>query len=223
MKALAFFLLFSFAAMAVDEEPVMMSGDYEISSRTRNIANQFERDVKAGGLRYRVDRSLDAIIKLAVYKLKRVGKKKVADQILKEWQDQFEWTLVEDRGITSHAPLSQWIADKTLQLEFLLGKDVMASLRLTDLIVLNFAIPVVLACEDNVDLAEYGQHFVRDDWYGWALGPVTVYWTTFFSCVGASWGTGFLYCSPIASGSEFLTGQLVAPNLNEFLWDLVCH
>lgn len=216
-------LFLSLTATYAEEEPIMMTGDYEISDRTRKLSKKFQRDVESGGLRYKIDRSLDAIIKLAAYKLKRIGKKKEANQLLKEWHDQHEYSLIFMRGIGSHAPLSQWLSDKYLQWEFILGKDILHALRLSDIHTLNHAIPVVVSCIDDVDLHEYSLHFVYDDENGYrGLGPVVTYWTTFIVCVGGTWGSGFLFCAPIAMGTEFLSKQFVCPKLTEPLWKWAC-
>lgn len=223
IKVILLSLLLSMTGFALDEEPVMMSGDYEISARTKHMASRYENDLRGGGMRYKTDRALDAIIKLAVYKLRRVGKTKEATQILKEWQSQWEYSLLYTRGLGAHAPLSQWLSDKYLQLEFLLGKQVMMSLRLVDLYKINHALPVVISCIDNVSEEEYFAHFVDDVEYGWTLGPIVLYWTSFFTCTGLSWGTGFLFCSPIAMGAEYLSGQFICPKLNPILWKIACH
>lgn len=205
-----------------EEEPIMMSGTFEISERTQKIADKFESDVNRGRLKQRTNAALNAAIRLAAYKLKRVGHKKEADRMIYEWEHQFFYVL-EARGIGDHRPLSAWLAEKTAMLEFILGKDVMHALRLDDLITINYALPVVISCADNVDLEEYGNHFVEDLDNGYrGLGPVVVYWTSFFSCVGFTWGSGFLFCSPIAMGAEWITLNFVAPKLNEPLWKWAC-
>lgn len=201
-----------------DEEPVMYAKP-EISARTKRLASRFENDVKAGRLKERTHKATDAIIRLAVYKLNRVGKKKEAAQLLKEWKEQEVFFL--GRGIGDHKPLSKWIADKYNMLEFTLGKDICYDLRLSDLKSINFGIPVVLSCVDDVDEMEYFKHFVSDEDYR-GLGPVAGYWTSFFACVGSTWGTGFLYCAPLAMGVEWLSKNYVCPKLNEPLWKRAC-
>lgn len=206
----------------VEEEPIMMSGQPEVSKRTKRKAEKFGKDLKNGRLRKHTNHALDAIIKLGAYKLKRVGHKKEGDQMLKEWKQQYS-LILEDRGITDHAPLSKWLADKTLMMEFILGHQVMHSLRLDDLITLNFGLPVVISCIDKVDEQEYFNHFVHDEIHDYrGVGPVVIYWVSFFSCVGFTWGSGFLFCSPVAMGTEYLTDSIIAPKLNPTLWKMAC-
>ena len=108
-------------------------------------------------------------------------------------------------------------------LEFTLGKDIVYALRLSDIHTINHAIPVVFKCIDQVDEVEYFKHFVHDEDGPYrGLAPVVVYWTTFFVCVGGTWGTGFLFCGPIAMGTEWLTKNYVGPKLNEPLWKRAC-
>ncbi len=101
-------------------------------------------------------------------------------------------------------------------LELILGVEVCKALRLIDIKIINYAIPVVFKCVDQVDEAEYERHFVP-------FCKVVSFWVTFFSCVGFTYGTGFLYCSPIAIGVEWIVGNHVAPRLNEGVWKRVCN
>jgi hypothetical protein len=151
--------------------------------------------------------------------------KKDADKLLNEWENQYSFFL-EQRGITDHKPLSEWLASVTKMLELKLGHDAMHALRLDDLITINYAIPVVFSCIDDVSELEYYLHFVDDSTpvHGYrGLGPVVAYWTTFFVCTGYTWGTGFLYCSPIAMGVEYIAKEAVCPALNKPLWKLSCN
>ncbi len=199
----------------------MQYGKPEISARTRRIASRFEKEVEQGKLRARTHQATDAIIRLAVYKLNRVGEREQARKLLKEWNEQYQFLVLDVRGIGDHKALSLWIAEKYDILEFILGKEVCYTLRLSDLKTINFGIPVVLSCVDNVDEPEYFLHFVHDD-NGPFRGPVAAYWTTFFACVGGTWGTGFMYCSPIAMGVEWLAKTVVCPKLNPILWKKAC-
>jgi|GEM_PF-4900709 len=221
MKHLLIIIALMSAHLIADEEPVMMHGEPEISQRTHRIANDFEVDLASGKLKQKTHKATAAIIRLAAYKLKRVGKKAEANQLLKEWKAQEVYFL--GRGIGDHKALSKWLSDKYDMLEFTLGKEICYSLRLSDLKTINYGIPVVLSCVDNVDLEEYGNHFIYDDEYRLrGLGPVAGYWTSFFACVGGTWGSGFLFCAPIASGVEYLAKNYVCPKLNEPLWNRAC-
>lgn len=208
-----------------EEEPVMSAG-YELSPRTERMAKQYENDIKSGRLAKRSSQALNAIIRLAAYKLNRVGHKKQAKDLIYEWEHRWDGEIVrlaESRGIGDHKPLSKWLADKFDMMEFILGKSICEALRLTDIKTINFSIPIVISCVDNISQEEFRSHFVFDyanDYKG--LCPVVVYWVSFFSCVGASWGTGFIACAPISTGTEWLALNFVAPKLSEPLWKLSC-
>lgn len=192
-----------------------MHGAPTINQETHSKKDKFEDDIRHNRLRERTNSALDALVHLSAYKLRRAGHRKEAAQLLKEWKEQWDGYLLR-RDIGDHAPLSQWLAQKYATLEFILGIKVCQSLRLTDLKVINFAIPVVFNCVDKVLSDEYARHFEP-------LCGVVSFWTTFFTCVGMTWGTGFLFCSPIAMGTEYLVQKYIAPKLEFWAWDIACQ
>lgn len=189
---------------------------YEIGSVARKEAEDFRSEAKRGTMSVRTTYALDAIVRFAAFKLRQAGSVDQAELLLKEWEDQFQYSLFGIRDIGDHAPLNQWLAEKYAVLEFILGEPMCRALRLEDIKILNYAIPVVFSCIDKVDEAEFELHFVP-------FASVVVYWSSFFGCVGGTWGTGFLWCSPIAWGAEFLTKRFVAPAVNEPVWKLSCN
>lgn len=199
-----------------DEEPVMTYGKPEMSVRTNRLAYRFQKDIERGELKKRTDRALGAIIHLAIYKLRLTGHKAEAQQLKKQWEGQWDGYVLRMRDLGDHKPLSQWLADKYAMLEFILGVNVCKALRLTDIKIINYGIPVVFTCVDDVDAAEYLLHFQP------FAGTVS-YWVSFIACVGGTWGTGFLFCAPISMGCEYLVKTFVAPKLNEPVWKLACH
>jgi len=201
----------------------MIYGKPEVSERTTSQAKRFRKKIESGKLRQETDNALDAIIRLASYKLHKDGYESLSQKLINEWESQWKGYLTR-RDITDHAPLSEWLHEKTDMLEFILGKDIMHALRLDDLITINFCIPVIFSCIDDVSLEEYGFHFIGDGKNGYrGLGPVLSYWGSFFTCVGLTWGTGFMFCAPIAMGVELIVKLGVAPKLNEPLWKHFCH
>ena len=189
----------------------------KVDERSNKKVRQFEEDIKRGKLRERTNFALNAMVRFAVYKLKTKGQKQLADQMLNEWQSRFDGMILRvGRDLGDHEPLSQWLAEKYMILEFIFGSAFMEATRLSDIKTLNYALPVVFRCVDNVDEPEFGRHFIP-------FSGVVIYWGTFFACVGGTWGTGFLYCSPISWGCEYLTENFLAPRINPTIWRWSCQ
>lgn len=189
----------------------------EVSDRTWTLAQRYDAEVRDGRLRERTNLALDAIVRFAAFKLRAKGHKVEAKKLVAEWEGQWSGYLLHvGRDLGDHRPLSQWLADKYSMLEFILGTEICHMLRLDDLKIINFGIPVVFSCVDNVDETEFSRHFVP-------LSGTVIYWTSFFTCVGGTWGTGFLFCSPISWGCEFVTEKWLAPKLNSTVWAWSCN
>lgn len=187
---------------------------YEVSDRSWGKANDYSSAVERQELPARTNAALNAIVRFAAFKLKAKGYKSKSRRLIYEWEHQYGNYLVA-RDLGDHAPLSKWLADQVNMLELILGTDVMKWTRLYDLKVINYALPMVFKCLDHADEVEFGKHFIP-------LSGVVVYWTTFFVCVGGTWGTGFIFCGPLAMGTEFLTTHFVAPKLNPIVWKWSC-
>lgn len=189
----------------------------EVSDRVWKLSEGFSEEVQQGRMRERTNGALNAMIRFAAFKLKTKGHKKEAALLVNEWETRWNGYLMRvGRDIGDHRPLSQWLAEKYDMLELILGVDICHMLRLDDLKTVNYGIPVVFSCVDNVDVVEFEKHFVP-------FSGVVIYWTSFFTCVGGTWGTGFLFCSPISWGCEFVTEKWIAPKLNETVWGWSCH
>lgn len=218
----------SIPLLAAEEEPVMTSGDYEISERTKKMADDFASDVKMGRVEKRTHKALDTLIRIAVYKLRYDGHKKEAIKLLKEWQQQYSEMYMNelyrtDRHIGDHAPVSQWLKDKMDMLTLILGVEVVYNLRLSDISTFNETPKVILFCADQVDEDEYYLHWVHDgDVYKRGLAPTVVFWVSEAACLGASMTTGFIPCAIICGGAEYLTRLYIAPKTNNFMWSKSC-
>lgn len=190
----------------------------DLSYKSHDAANQFIDDVQRGQLRQRTSIALNAMVRYAAFRLRLSGHKDESAKLIAEWESGWDTYLLRAsaRDLGDHAPLSVWLSEKYAMLEFVLGVDICHFFRLDDIKTLNYAIPVVFSCIDNVDVVEYGRHFIP-------FSGTVVYWASFFACVGGTWGTGFLFCSPISVGAEFITKNWAAPALNEPAWDLACH
>ncbi len=201
------------------EPGLSKDGLYEVSGRSWGKAREFGEQIERGELPGRTNAAIDALVRFGAYKLKRNGYKTKAKQLVEQWEGKYsQYLAVNAYGVYDlgdHAPLSKWLADKTAMLELLLGTEVMKLTRLYDLKVINYGLPMVFRCLDHVDEVEYGKHFVP-------LSGVVIYWTSFFVCVGGTWGTGFMFCGPLAMGAEFITTKWIAPKLNHKVWTWAC-
>lgn len=210
------------------EEPVM-TVEYKASAssekKAKKRAAQFDRDIRSGKLKRQTNTALDGIIRLAAYKLYRMDLDTHADRLLKEWNEQYRFYLDETRceGITCHEPLSQWLAEQCLLLEILLGKDVVHALRIDDLITINYSLKVLFSCPAGMTESDFFLHMVEDPGHGYrGLMPVVTYWLAEIGCVGASWGSGFLFCAPLAMAAEIAVKLVVAPKLSEIVYGWSC-
>jgi len=230
-KLLASLLIPVFAFACPGGDPAANCGDlpwyepgrvYEVerSERVDNEARKLKTDLDKKWLNFRTYNGLDSIIKYAALRLKLAGNKTESQKLLKEWKNTYSLYFIKynqktGRPLGDHRPLSKWLADKTLILELILGVEVMKATRLYDLKVFNYAIEIVFSCVDNVDEFEFSLHFIP-------LMGVSGYWISMFACVGFTWGTGFLFCSPIALGVEYTVKNIVAPPFNNNVWEWSC-
>lgn len=195
--------------------PILATPQPEISPRTKRLAAQFEKDIRAGRLNVKANHAIQTLLRRGAYEMKLHGHYGVADFMMYEWATRYQYMLTS-RDLGDHAPLSQWLAEKYEEMEFILGKDICHALRLDNIKIINFGIPVALFCVDHVDAVEYQKHFQP-------LAGVVTYWSTFGVCIGATFGTGFLFCTPIAMGTEWIMYNAIAPNLSPQIWTMVCH
>lgn len=193
----------------------MPKGQGKDSAQTREIVKTYKKEVQEGRFAERTNLALNAIVRFAAFQLTLKGHKDEADKLIAEWESGFDGYLLR-RDLGDHAPLSMWLAEKYAMIEFILGTEVCHFLRLDDIKTINYGIPVVFKCVDDVDVVEYGKHFIP-------LSGVAVYWSSFFACVGGTWGTGFLFCSPISMGAEWLTETWAAPRLNPTVHKWSCQ
>src|SRR3972149_2026155 len=125
------------------------------------MAEAYGQEIREGRMRERSNMALNAIVRFAAFKLKAKGHKAKANQLIKEWEGKWSGYIMHvGRDLGDHRPLSQWLAEKYAMLELILGADLCHMLRLDDLKIINYAIPVVFSCVDNVNEVEFGKHFI---------------------------------------------------------------
>lgn len=208
---------------------MMVGRNTELSDRTAFSANSFQRDIKDGRFEQRMHKGLDTLLRVAAYKLKRMGYKKEAAELIAEWEGQYSFDYVmrlsgESKHIGDHAPVSLWLKEKMDMLIFLMGAEIAYNLRISDISTFNETPKVILFCSDHVDEDEYRLHWVHDsEVYKRGLAPTVAFWFSSSICLGASLTTGFLFCQPISMGIEWLVKKYVAPNTNRFMWQRACQ
>jgi len=180
---------------------------------SKQFVREFKREMAIEDMAEKTDRSLGAMVKLAVWKLRAEGYDDLADEIEADWQREFAGFLprqVALKELGDHEPLSQWLAAVTALIELAIGPQAMKLLHLDDLVIFNYAIPVVFdPTNPEWDMAEYSLHFVP-------LAGVTGYWTSYVACVGATWGGGmFFLCTPASSAVEWILVKYVAPKMSD--------
>lgn len=187
----------------------------QVSDENMAEARMFSVQVEAGQLKEKTNTALDAMIRYAVWKLNQKGHTKQAKKLLTEWEGRWHSVLLQ-RDLGDHRPMSKWLAEKYAMLEFTLGKDLCHMLRLDDIKTVNYTLPVVFKCVDSVDEREYSKHFIP-------LCGVAAYWGSLAACTGLTFGTGFFFCGPIAMSVEWMTENIFAPKINPGAWKRACR
>jgi hypothetical protein len=176
----------------------------------------------------RTDAALNRIVRYASVVLKRRGNIVMSKRIVFEYQKFYQFAVtdyymgIQRTDLGDHPPLWQWLADWYDKIEDKLGERLMKILRLYDLKVLNYAIPVVFQPRGDRRTSplmawgrdEYRLHFVP-------YGGVVAYWTAWGVCVGATWGAGIIafICGPVGWGAEWVTVKYIAPPVSDFVYD----
>lgn len=180
---------------------------YDYRPEVQRITRSFE----AGGTVQEVQRAMDSLLSTAIAHLRARGKNKEADDIAREWL-QFRPQLA-NRNLGDHDPLFPWLRKTYQILEILLGSRTMKQYRLTDLNILNFALPVVLnPAGKGWDRTEYRKHFVP-------LAGVTTYWSAYLGCRAIiEWELLQQICDPAATAAGWLMEKTIAPTLSDKIY-----
>lgn len=211
----------------VEEEPILVSRSYEVSERSQNQASRFKRDLEDGKLPDLLHKGLDTALRISAYKLRREGFKKEANELVQEWENTYSSEYLfsaRSRHIGDFAPISLWLRSKVETLIFLLGAETAYNLRISDLETFNSATLPVIFCRDNLSEDEYRLHWVHDaEVYKRGLAPTVIFWVAQAGCLSATLTSGFLFCTPICAGVEWLVKKYVAPETNNFMWKAACQ
>ena len=185
----------------------------------------------------KTDESLNRMVKLASWVLKRKGYNTEAEQLQTQYAELYSHAVfnyamdIYPVDLGDHAPLSQWLADWYNKLEAKLSPEIMRYTKLEDIKILNYSIPVVFHPKgyngDSWDMVEYRNHFAgtRTKFFypmsehDGIIGVIG-YWSVWAVCVGATWGAGAItfICSPIAEVSDFAIEKYVAPPVSDWIF-----
>lgn len=220
-----------------------MSGIYQVSSpitkdQQKAAENEVAQAMKSlDTYSAKADQALSHLIVAASWALERRGYHAEAVQMRSEYQERYQRGIHEYAlgivpvDIGDHAPLSQWLETQYQKLAKLLGPTLMRALKLEDIRILNYSIPVVFHPNgykgDKWDMLDYRDHFAgtrtklfyplteHDGFAG-----VVSYWVVWAVCTGATWGMGAIpfICSPIAELSDFAIEKWVAPKMSDAIF-----
>lgn len=187
-------------------------------------AHRLAREMEKGALAEKVDETLDRILAVAVWKLKREGYDLPAEKIAEEWAFHFKGYLARNQAIGDHAPMSMWLAEVCLTLKLLLGDYTYKALHLDDIETINFGLPVTMNpykdeqwCKETQELScrlDYELHAVP------VMG-VCAYWLTWIGCTAGTWGMGAvtMICTPLSMVAEEAMVTFFAPDVAHRIWD----
>lgn len=197
---------------------LISSISYSVTPRIDNdaIERTLLEDLNNNRLIERTHDAIENILKFSSIELKKRKKQRLANKILYEWENTYSLFLLSSRGLGDHKPLSEWLSRVHQDIENVIGIDLCEMFHIHDLYIINYAIPVVFFCVDNVDEIEYLRHYQP-------LLGVIGYWTAYISCAVISYGNIlFFICSPLAEVMRFISYEVIAPRTNEFSWKLSC-
>jgi hypothetical protein len=161
--------------------------------------------IENGQLKEQALTAVDSLLITGGEELRARGESALADKLASEWQ-YYAWSW--DLG--DHAPIWPWLRDTYEQLTKILGERTMKRLHLTDLHILNHALPVVINPRGrDWDRAEYRKHFVP-------LVAVISYWGTYLGCrYVIEWTFLRKVCNPAAGAARWWMETKVGPGLSD--------
>lgn len=242
MRWLILVLMVCSTAFADGSDP-LGTGDFELQAGgtdyqtgkilPRRAAYDLKDQIEQGELAARTDAAIAEIIRVAVIRLRTEGFSDEAwwtERIYDLEYKGFLTRMVSGRDIGDHKPLIEWLANTLKMLEDKLGFETCKALRLTDIDVLNYGIPIVFRpCSfdmnavqgDRID--EYRRHFAASPKYGGALVPVVTFWTVDISCSVITYGAGwFFICAPLGNAAEWIMQKWIAPKLSDRIFHAAC-
>jgi hypothetical protein len=178
-------------------------------SSSRKVINSVDRH----GMAARVDRSIDKMVSVSTYFLRREGYEADASRIEIEYGLLFKRyvsrLVAGEKDLGDYAPLSAFLTRLSETLDEKLGSEIMELTHLEDVRIVNYTVPVVFHLSTipagAISPAEYKKHFVP-------LTGVTAFWGVSIACDIGTVGTGYWFiCSPAGVIAKFLVVEYIAP------------
>jgi hypothetical protein len=175
-------------------------------------------------------KALNILLRAACFHARALGHGDDVEGVCSDWEyywlPTLEASAKSGKGIGDHKPLSDWLAAATVILYAAL-KDyplVIEMLRLEDLVIFNYGIPVFFDPHASAEWClELPDVPCRDEYreHGERVISSTSYWIAWGSCVGATWGAGAIgmICSPVGTLTEKVVLATVAPKISYRIWD----
>lgn len=208
--------VFFFCFLNVSHSRVIFHLPKSISVSVR-AANQSLYDIEDDKFNEVVQKSLNALIKTSITKLRKSGFKQEADQFEYEWRTDFSNALIDTSAdvIGDHQPLSLWLVGFYDKLQKRLGFTVCHFLRLDDIKVFNYGVPVMIHPDgyqgEVWDIVEYRNHFVP-------VSGAIVYWTSDEACTAATAGIASLLCGEVGEVLRAATEKFISPTLSNYVY-----
>ncbi len=161
------------------------------------------RSVEDGGLAEEMQIAIESLLTKGADEMKVRGHVAEADLMSNDWQ-----FIARRWDIGDHKALVPFLRNAYVKMEKFLGKSAMRRLYLTDLNIINLALPVVMNPMSNQwDRAEYRKHFVP-------LLSVVTYWGTYFGCRALiEWTFLSKVCNPAAGLARWWMTTSIGPKL----------
>lgn len=175
-------------------------------------------DFQKPDLSRRTQKALNGLVFVGTNELKKRGFGRAADQWKSQWEENFVnyFENVDLLGLGDHAPLNKWLTGFYRDLEAKLGRTICEALYLTDILVFNYAIPVVFhplgLKGDTWSIVEYRKHFVP-------FAAATAYWAAQIGCLFVTDMLGSVMCSFAAVIPRYAMQDVLAAPLSDFVYN----
>lgn len=190
-----------------------------LSATPLTPARYVQQEIQQGRMGQVTIETINNLVQEAALQVTKAGYVEEATWIQEDWQnvsrDLANGLMPFDLG--DHSPFNAYLAQLYTQLESILGEEVLRRTRLTDIKVINYAVPVVFdprmengTWSHVTPKLEYTLHFVP------FAGTLT-FWVAQGGCRAAS--VSSFICGTIASFAENLMKTQFGATLSDFVYD----